>query len=322
MHVLNLTTNENSPIFRQQVRALEEQGIECTSVSIQGTTGVNSPRSLLDYLRFYPDVLKHSFRKYDLVHANYGLTAPFALAQLKLPVVLSLWGSDLYGQYGWTSKLCANYCDATIVMSERMARDLGQDCYVIPHGVDLDQFAPISQSVAVNQIGWDPNAKHVLFPYSPDRDVKNYPRAERLVDAAREAVDAPVKLQSVWGISHEKMPRYMNAADCLLLTSHHEGSPNVVKEALACNLPVVSVDVGDVRERLSGVEPSVVSDDDTELRTALESILSRGERSNGRQYAKEISKNRMGEQLQEIYNVVADVGNDVSHLPAIEPTSN
>ena len=321
MHVLNLTTKESSVVFKQQVRALEERGIECTTVSVPGTTGVNSSRSLVDYLRFYPKVLKRSFGDYDLVHANFGLTAPFALAQTELPVVLSLWGSDLYGQYGWVSERCANRADATIVMSERMARDLGQDCHVIPHGVDLARFEPGPQLEALDRVGWDPDAKHVLFPYSPDTEVKNYPRAERLVDAAREGVDAPVELQSIWGVPHEKVSVYMNAADCLLLTSHHEGSPNVVKEALACDLPIVSVDVGDVRERLRGVEPSLVSDDDGELRTALASILFRDERSNGRQHAAEVSMTRMAERLHEIYRETASVSDGTYHRPVRNSTA-
>lgn len=304
MHVLNLTSKANSPPFELQVAALEERGIECTTVQVPGTVTADSSRSVLDYVRFHPTVLKESFGSYDLIHANYGLTAPFALTQPRLPVVLSLWGTDLDGDLGWVSKLCANFCDATIVMSERMERELDQDCHVIPHGVDFDQFGPMPRSEAIDRVGWDPDAKHVLFPYKAERDVKNYPRAERIVDAVRTDVPEPVRLQTARDVPHDEMPTYMNAADCLLLTSDREGSPNVVKEAMACNLPVVSVDVGDVRERLDGVEPSEVCRNDRELRLALFSILNGGGRSNGREQAEEISTEWMAARIHQVYRGV------------------
>ncbi|WP_408957966.1 glycosyltransferase [Natrinema sp. 74] len=306
MNVLNLTSKETSPPFELQVRALEERGIDCTTIAVPGTVTADSGRSVFDYLRFHPTVLRESFGSYDLVHANYGLTAPFALSQPRLPTVLSLWGTDLDGELGWVSKRCANYCDATIVMSERMKRELGQDCHVIPHGVDFDLFEPIPRSDAIDRLGWDPDAKHVLFPYKAEREVKNYPRAERIVDAVRDDVPNRIRLQTAREVPHSEMPAYMNAADCLLLTSDREGSPNVVKEAVACNLPVVTVDVGDVRERLEGVTPSEVCRTDRELRLALASILDGGGRSNGRKQAEAISTDRMAARIHDVYRDVVD----------------
>ncbi|MDF9745975.1 glycosyltransferase [Natrinema salsiterrestre] len=306
MNVLNITSKENSPPFELQVQALEERGVDCTTVSVPGTVTADSSRSILDYLRFHPTVLKESLGSYDLIHANYGLTAPFAITQPRLPVVLSLWGTDLDGELGWISKLCANFCDATIVMSERMERELGQRCHVIPHGVDFALFEPSPRSEAMDRLGWDPNAKHVLFPYKAEREVKNYPRAKRIVEAIRDDVPEPVHLQTAREVPHSEMPLYMNAADCLLLTSDREGSPNVVKEAIACNLPVVSVDVGDVPERLEGVTPSAVCRSDRELRRALSSVLERGDRSNGRERAERISTEWMSAQIHDVYRDVVD----------------
>ena len=306
MHVLNLTTKESSPCFKLQVRALEAQGVTCTNLTVPGEFDRDSQRSVFDYLRLHPKVLRRSFGEYDLVHANYGLTVPMALAQPHLPVVLSLWGSDLDGEFGWLSKRCAPHCDAVIVMSEAMADELDCDAHVIPHGVELDKFEPIDRSTALERVGWDPEVRHVLFPYGPDRDVKNYPRAERVVETARGRLSDSVELQTVSGVAHEDMSDYMNAADCLLLTSKREGSPNVVKEAMACNLPVVSTDVGDVRKLLDGVEPSVVCRSDGKLVDAIVDVLRRGERSNGREHAKRISSDRMARRIRAIYRSVLD----------------
>jgi len=311
--VLNLVTNEDAQFFQTQVRELERRDIELTTLSVPGHNGSESidadeegTRSVVDYLAFYPSTLRHSLGDYDLVHANYGLTAPMAVAQPRLPVVLSLWGSDLMGTYSSVSRQFARFCDAVIVMSEGMAEIYGDDCEVIPHGIDLDVFRPIERSVARAELDWPDDERIVLFPYPAKRDVKDYPRAERLVERVRDHVDGPVSLRTATNVTHDQMPYYYNAADAMLLTSKREGSPNTVKEAMACRLPVLSTDVGDVRTRLASVSPSTVSDDDDELAIGLAATLSAGERSNGRAHADEVSVERMGDRIQSVYERVAE----------------
>ena len=309
MNVLNLVTNEDARFYKQQVSILEERGVSCTTLSVPNDHEHGEDvdgRSVSDYVRFYPETLKHSFDSYDLIHANYGLTGPAAVFQPNLPVVLSLWGSDLLGKYGPVSKLCARRSDAVIVMSDHMADELGQDCHVIPHGVDLEKFVPQPQREARAELGWDHEAHQVLFPYPPSQAVKNPERAERVVEAARERLEKPVELQYVSGEPHSRMPIYMNAADALLLTSDREGSPNSVKEAMACNLPIVSTDVGDVRERLTGVTHSFVGERDADLVDHLVSVLDAGAESNGREVVRELSVERMGEQIKDVYRTVLE----------------
>lgn len=308
MRVLNLITNPDVPPFEQQVDALRRQGVEQTTLGVPGdhrsTDEASSGRSVLDYLRFYPPVLRHSFGDYNLVHANYGLTGPAAIAQPNLPVVLSLWGSDLFGTFGRVSRWCARRADAVIVMSDRMAAALGTECHVIPHGVNLDRFRPSSRRAARETLGWRQAGKHVLFPYPAGRPEKDFPRAERTVVAVEEELAEPIELHTVRGVPHAQMPVYMNAADAMLLTSKWEGSPNTVKEALACNLPVVSTDVGDVRERLTGVEPSRVCRTDAELASGLTSVLRRGDRSNGRSSVRALGLEQMGRNIRKVYESV------------------
>lgn len=311
MRILNLVTNEHSRFFRQQVEVLTSNGIECTTLSVPGdrnySDGETAGRSLTDYLRFCRPALQQTKGDYDLVHANYGLTAPPAVLQRNIPSVLSLWGSDLMGEYGLVSKLCARYADAVVVMSDEMAAQLDRDCHVIPHGVDLDRFQPAPGASARAELGWRRDAHHVLFPYPPERGVKNHPRAQRVVDRARADLDGHVVLHTVTGVPHEEMPTYMNAADVLLVTSDREGSPNAVKEAMACNLPVVTTDVGDVRERLAEVSPATISDFDAELAVGLVDILERGEPSNGREAAREVSVAHTNARLRAVYeSVVGD----------------
>jgi glycosyltransferase involved in cell wall biosynthesis len=306
LSTLQLVTTPR-PFFTEQIRALERCGIDSTMLSVPGTS---RSRSVTDFLQYYPSVLRRALRsgEWDVVHANFGLVAPHALCQPVRPVVLSLWGTDLMGKYGAVSRWCAKRCDAVVVMSEEMAAELDTDCHVIPHGIDLRRFAPRPRRDARADLGWSHDAKHVLFPYAPDREVKNYPRAERVVAETRERIDEPIELHAVDGLAHGEIPTYMNAADVLLMTSRREGSPNAIKEALACGLPVVATDVGDVPDRLADVYPSYVCADDAGLASALETVFDLDVRSNGRETVEDASLERMGERLCDVY---ASVGVDV-----------
>lgn len=308
MRVLNLITDPTVPPFTQQVKALSEIGVESATIPVPGPSRTDysksQSRSLLQYLQLYPQVLRGSLGDFDLIHANYGLTAPAAIAQPRLPVVVSLWGSDLMGRFERVSKWSARFADATIVMSEEMANELSTESFVIPHGVDLSTFVPIDQTVARERVGWQGEQKIVLFPYPPAREVKDIPRAKRIVSRVNDEFEDRVVLKTLESIPHQRIPDFMNAADVMILTSTREGSPNTVKEAMACNLPVVSTDVGDVRERLAEVEPSVVSDDDTDLVAGLVDILRRGVDSNGRQIAESLSLETMARRIESVYESV------------------
>jgi glycosyltransferase involved in cell wall biosynthesis len=305
MRVLSLTSNENARFYVQQVAKLRDLGVDVTTVSVPGdqfaVQSRQGSRSPLAYMRFVPTVLRHAHGNYDLIHANYGLTAPAALPQSRLPVVLSLWGSDLMGSFGFLGKASARWCDEVIVMSSRMADRLGQPCHVVPHGIDLDLFEPKAVDEAAREVDWPDDTRNVFFPYSENRDVKNYPLAKRVVEAVDDVLEDDVRLRTVTGVPHDRMPYYYSAADALLLTSDYEGSPNSVKEAMACNLPVVATDVGDVGERLAGVSPSRVCDSEAELVSTLAAVLRADRRSNGRERIRELGLDRTAQQIKSVY---------------------
>lgn len=308
LDVLHLVTAEEV-FFREQIEALEEMGVNCTVCVVPGGEQIDgdmaSKRGIKEYLQFFPKVrrkLRHN--NFDLIHANYGLTAPYAVTQFRLPVVLTLWGSDVVGFDGFVTKACAWRADAITVRSEEMRELLGRDAYILPSGVDLDKFRPIDRTEARKRVGWDITGRHVLFPYAPEYERKNFPLAKRIVKRAESELNAEISLHTITNVPHEEVVYYLNAADVMLMTSKYEGSPNTVKEAMACNVPVVSTDVGDVQKRLSAVEPSGVGQTEDEILEQLLLVFQNRVRSNGRKFLRDISWERIGAQILDIYSEV------------------
>jgi glycosyltransferase involved in cell wall biosynthesis len=304
LDVLQVVTT-TSAFFEQQVEALEARGVSCTTVSVPDADGTAA--TLDAYRRFYQRVLREGVGSYDLVHANYGLVGPLALAQPTRPVVLTLWGSEVLGESACLSAVstaAARASDAVVLPSAPISEAFDVPHEVVPFPVDTETFRPMPRSTARAEVDWGTDAKVVLFPYHPDRDVKNYPRAERVVSAVDDRLDEPVELRWICDVPHEDVPLYMNASDAVLVTSDHESGPMVVKEAAACNVPVVSTAVGFAPAALDGVSRSHVCESDGELADALATVLEADERSDGRSMLELPDRELTGERLHAIYRDV------------------
>lgn len=332
MRTLQISSSGMS-FFHEQIRILRQNGVDCDVLYTQPLWkdgyptlgritsrlyGHNATYYALRASRLYPRILHKSLTEsYDIVHINGGMVAPLGFLQHQRPIVLTLWGDDLLserlnGYQSEITKQCAERSDEVIVRSEEMAQALACDPHIIPSGTDLNRFRPIDRAEACRAVGWDDDRTHVVFPYPKSRTKKRYPVAKEVIEKADARTDRPVDLQVVHGVPHEEMYLYYNAADALLLPSLREGSPNTVKEAMACNLPVVSTDVGDVRERLEPVSNSYVCGSDAELVDALVSVLESGERSDGREYVEEVSLEHMGERIIEIYESLVETSETAS----------
>jgi hypothetical protein len=176
--------------------------------------------------------------------------------------------------------------------------------YTVPSGLDFSTFRLIPQDEARRKLGLPQDRRLVLFAGNPDEARKRFTPAKRAVELLPASLGAEILV--AWGVMHDAMPYYMNAADALIFTSVQEGSPNVVKEALACNLPVVSVPVGDVELRLRGIAGcELVRDDRPEaLAAALERVLSRGERCHGRAAVQQLDETLLAPKVLDIYRSV------------------
>lgn len=298
IRVLQLATSRRS-FFQNQVRVLEAQGVECETLIVpRPREGGRGPR---EYLSYYLQTLGRGLEDFDLVHVNYGLIGPLALAQPTRPVVFTIWGSDMMGS-NWlkhVSKFTAQRSDAVISPSKSISRLLDVPHEYIPFGIDTDLFSPIDKGTAREKVGWPTDERIVLFPYDPERPVKNYALAERVVSRVPDAT-----LKTVSGVPYEEMPDYMSASDALLVTSEHESGPMTVCEAAATNLPVVSRDVGFVTDVLDEIDQSAIANTEAELVSSLTDILSTGERSNGRLTIDRYSLDALGRELVRVYQKV------------------
>jgi glycosyltransferase involved in cell wall biosynthesis len=178
--------------------------------------------------------------------------------------------------------------------------------WILPNGIDLSRFQPQDRLACRERLAWDNARGHVLFPAPPDRSEKRFALAQAAVaQVSRSGAD--IELHSLVGIPHEEVPTWLNAADAVLLTSTHEGSPNAVKEALACNVPVVSVDVGDVRERIEGIEGCFIADATPgDLAAKLRRVLERRVGIEARARIAELSVERVAEKLLDIYRTLTE----------------
>ena len=232
---------------RQQVEAVRNLGHTVEVLDFRGYL------SKLQYLKGAVDVYRRTRRtQYDLVHAHYGLAGLPALFRARAPLVVSLHGSDaLIGRLEpWISRFVCRRADATIVVSAKIAAKIPG--LVIPCGVDLDMFKPIARATARERLKLANDRKYILFPFSPARRIKRFDLAQAAVNQLA-AEGMKVELLTISNVPNQEMPWYYSSADAMVLCSDSEGSPTSMKEALACNLPVVSVDVGDVREITAGI---------------------------------------------------------------------
>ena len=307
MRVLMLTNMypyEDDPSFGtfvyEQVRALRGLGVEVDVLFVDGRS------SRWNYLLGHPRLWRQlALVEYDLIHAHYVFSGLIARAQWKLPIVQSFHAPGQSETYqGWLCRRLAPLVDAVIVTSKDHKARLGHAAaHIVPCGVDMDLFAPLAKDEARSQLGWDLDRKVLLWVGDP-RPEKRIDLAQAtyaLLTARRQEVD----LRVVTKQPHQAVPTYMNAADVLVLTSDHEGSPVVIKEAMACNLPIVSTAVGDVPEVIAGVEGCfLASQSPTDLADKVEVALAFGRRTRGREAIRHLQTSEEARRIVDIYREV------------------
>lgn len=263
--------------------------------------------------------LKTLTGRFDVVHGHYGLWCLLTRLQWTTPVVADYLGDDLLGTVktdGHYSKkgafvvmvsrwLC-RHVDAVLVKTEQMKKAASEgNIFVFPDGVNFDLFHPIPRSEARAKLGWDQDRNYVVFANNPDIPVKNFALAQAAINRlSQRGITAELVVAN--GLPQTKVVEYINASNALILPSIAEGSPNVVREAMACNIPVVATNVGDVAQVIGRTQGCVVcAHDPDELSEGLELALRHKEPTTGRIDTLYLSSSAIAKQLISVYEQIS-----------------
>ncbi len=287
------------PFISEQVQSLENIGIECDYYKITG-------KGAIGYLKNIRP-LKAQIRKnnYDLIHAHYGLSGLLSCLQRELPTVITYHGSDVNATKNRVfSVIASRLSQHNIIVDKNMIAKLGlrKKFSVIPCGVDFKIFYSIPKEIAKNKLGLRQNKRYILFSSAFDNPVKNYPLAKKAVALTNN----PVQLLELKNKTREEVNLCFNACDLLLMTSYTEGSPQVVKEALACNTPVISTDVGDVGDLIADLDHCyITSYKAEEIAETIKRVLTQGKNgSNSRNRIQDFELQKIASRIKTVYDRV------------------
>lgn len=280
-----------SPFIKSQGDSLIKEGLNLSYYIIKG-------KGLKGYLKnIEPLRAKIMGSNFDIIHAHYGLSALIAyFAKTNQKIVVSFMGDDILGSHNKdgsrvlksllgavVNRIIANtFYDYIIVKSKEMLKGLkSSKTSVIPNGVDITFFSPQDKMSCSNELQINLEKKTIMFVSDPKRAEKNFELANK---ATKIINNDRIDLKVVNRVAHNQLVKYYNAADVILLTSFHEGSPNVIKEAMACNTPIVSTDVGDVKGLIEQTKGCyITSFEPNDVAKKIQKALEFGARTNGRQ---------------------------------------
>lgn len=278
---------------RRQIYDLKEKGIDGKIFFFNTCLKIKNLRN--EFLRY-----QNSKKKYkpDIVHSHYGTISAFlGLMFRKCPYIITFQGSDLnktpsdgffrdlFGRK--LSLIAAKKADKIICMSERLKKQLPEKLHnkteVIPFGIDIEHFKPINIFEARKYLSWTSDEKVILFNGNNPK-VKRLDLAKKVEKIVKNTIPN-VRLFVLEGKTNpEDIPYFINASNVLLLCSDNEGSPMMIKESMACNLPIVANDVGDVAERIRKTDHCyLVKQNVIELANAIIQVLKSDKKTNGRE---------------------------------------
>ncbi|MCX7835624.1 MAG: glycosyltransferase [bacterium] len=306
--------------IEQQISSLIANGID-VKIALYNRVD-NGWKEYYKGLFTFKNVVKKE--KPDLVHIMYGgiLAASLTWRTLYVPTLISFGGSDLIPspvenlwvrtrlRVGrWGSYWALRKAQGAIVKAKCMLEYIPpwfpkEKVWVLPNGVNLQRFFPMDKLECRKKLGWNEHEFCIMFSLN---EINRRSKGNEIAEAAVQELKRrgiPAVLKKPNRIPHSEMAVWMNAADVFLLTSEHEGSPNVIKEALACNTPVVSTDVGDVAERIEGIKGCYLTERNAiDVANALEKVYRTPIQIQSRQKVEnEVSLEKIAKKLIEIYH--------------------
>lgn len=243
-----------APFISEQAELLRSRSYDVRFFGVEGH-GVRGYLGNVSKLR----AVLRSVRP-DIVHAHYGLCGLLAALVCRpsgVPVVVTYHGSDInvpsvlrYSRVAM--KLASRNVFISLKTMEMALSGVSlrvrRSSHLVPCGINIEDYPFLEKGEARARLGLRADGTYILFAGAFDNPVKC---ASLATEAASLLPGA--ELLELRGYDRPGVCAVMSAADVFIMTSLSEGSPQVVKEALATGLPIVSVDVGDVSERVSGL---------------------------------------------------------------------
>ncbi len=298
------------PFIESQERSLINNGVDLDHFLIT-ENGISGYVKSIKRLR---ETLKKS--NYDVIHAHYSYCAWVAvLTFTRIPIIISYMGSDVYGMVDGQgkrklksylviilAKLLQPFVDKIIVKSKNLEDYvyLKNKCEIVPNGVDFEKFQPRNKEEVKQKLGLSTAKKYITFLGSADDPRKNL----QLLKAAVAYVNQKDwEILNPYPVEPQEIPYFINAGDTLVLASYLEGSPNVIKEAMASSVPIVATDVGDVKEVIGHTEGCYISDfDPKDMGEKLKkAMVFNGGTTTGRKDVEHLEINAIAKRLISIY---------------------
>lgn len=292
--VASFNSGQFSSFVTEQAESLKKNGVSVELFPIKG-------KGALGYLKnLIPLKKKISQGHYQLIHAHYGLSGLLALLQFNLPVICTFHGSDVhFKQYRVFSFLVSRLAVHNILTNIKQISllKLKNRYSVIPCGIDMNLFQPMDRRACRQKLKLKEDRRYILFSSSFNNSVKN----SRLAIEAVSNVEN-CELIELKGFSRQEVVELMNACDLLLVTSHYETGPLVVKEALACSTPVVSTDVGDVKQLISGLRNCyITSSNPIDVAEKIQQVLDSDRTCESRKVVEAFELQRVARSVKEVY---------------------
>lgn len=291
------------PFIKSQGDSLIKEGVDVDFFTVKGKNiggYVKNIKVLSNYIRL---------GKFDIIHAHYGLTGLLCVMTFtRIPIILSVMGSDAYGSFNKNGKrikssyvnmfltqIALIFVKKIIVKSKNILKFVPykDKTIIIPNGVNFEMFKSNNNDLPKNRVLFLGN------PSDPRKNIKLLQKAINLINREN------LKLINPFPIPHNHFPEYLNNTSVFVLTSYNEGSPNVIKEAMACDVPIVSTDVGDVREVMIRTEGCFISSfEPKDIAQKIKKALDFETRTTGREDIKHLDSCVIAKRIIEIYNEI------------------
>ena len=294
-----------SPFIVEQTQSLQNVNVEIEFFGIEG-------KGILGYLKNRKRLVR-KIKEYqpDIVHAHYGLSGLLANLQRKVPVVTTFHGSDIHsrGFILFLSKIAMHLSKYNIFVSNglyQIANYKKKNYIITACGTDVSKLFHIDKQQARAILNWDVEKKYILFSGAFSNTIKDAPLAQAAVDLVDDTILIELK-----GYTREEVNLLLNACDVQLTTSKRESGPLIVKEAMACGCPVVSADVGDVKEIFGDTQGCYLVEQrlPKDIAEKLRQAIAFRERTNGRERILDLGldMDTVAQKILAVYKIVMKI---------------